>query len=70
MTETQPSPEYQRGFLTAQIEAHRREHWNVSTLAKAYKKAGLEEQAKKQAELAAGIERTVDALEEELAKSA
>ena len=66
MTETPPPVEYQKSFLEAQIAAHRREHWNASTTAKAYAKAGLKEQAKAQADLAAGIERAVDSFEAEL----
>ncbi len=66
MTDTPPPIEYQREALNAMIKQHRNEYWQCSTLAKSYKKAGLADAAKKQAEASAGLERVVDALEAEL----
>lgn len=66
MTSTPPSIEIQRTLLQEEIKANQQQFWMTSLRAKSFKKAGFDDLAKTNAEMAAKLEAYIEILEEEL----
>lgn len=66
MTSTPPSIETQKALIQEEIKANQQQFWMTSLRAKSFKKAGFDDLAKTNAEMAAKLEAYIEILEEEL----
>lgn len=66
MTDTPPSPQIQREIIQVEIASNKQTYWLTSLRAKSFKKAGMDDLAKTNAELAAKLEAYITLLEDEL----
>lgn len=66
MNEQSPPVEVQRALIEEELRGNRQQYWLTTLRAKNFKKAGLDDLAKSNAEAGAKIEAYIEAMEAEL----